>query len=160
MHTPKHPEFLKDAGVLISRLLIAAFFIPVGLKRIRDCQASVDYNASLGLPLPEAFTAVAIIVQAGVGTALLLGLQTRLCAAIFIICIAIWSVIYHGFWAMPEEVYARERISFFKNIALMGGMLMLAVHGPGRFSLDAWRQPEAPGHRNRSPARQRYARYY
>lgn len=161
MHFPlKDTEFLKDIGTLISRMLVAAFFVPVGLKRIRDYHASVDFNASLGLPLPEVFTIVAIIVQAGLGTALLLGFQTRITAVIFIICIAIWSVIYHGFWAMPDEVYARERLAFFKNVALTGGMLMIAVHGPGRFSLDAWRPAASiPPRRPHRPARP-YARYY
>ena len=160
MHFLKDTNFLKDTGALISRLLVAAFFVPVGLKRIRDYQASVDYNASLDLPLPEVFTIVAIIVQAGVGMALLLGFQTRLSAAIFIVCIAVWSFIYHDFWAMPEELYAQERLMFFKNVALSGGLLMIAVHGPGRFSLDAWHPAIRPAsHGHRQPVRP-YARYY
>ena len=70
-------------------------------------------------------------------------------------------MIYHGFWAVPEELYAQERLSFFKNVALMGGLLMIAVHGPGRFSLDAWHPAGTaalPAGRNRTTGP--YARYY
>ncbi|HEX6958457.1 MAG TPA: DoxX family protein [Ferrovibrio sp.] len=124
-------------GSLFSRMLIAAFFLPFGIKHIKDYSVSAGYAAARHLPMPHVLVATAIFAEAGLGFLLLIGLRTRLTTAgLFLFC-AVWSVLYHNFWDAPYELYAAERIMFFKNMAIMGGLLVIALHGPGRFSADA-----------------------
>jgi putative oxidoreductase len=37
---------------------------------------------------------------------------------------------------MPAGQAMEAEINFFKNVAIIGGFLVLAVSGPGRFSVD------------------------
>ena len=41
-------------------------------------------------------------------------------------------------WEYPPAQLLGQYINFMKNIAIMGGMLLLFVTGAGRFSVDGW----------------------
>jgi len=48
----------------------------------------------------------------------------------------------HDYWAFPPAQAYNNFIHFWKNVSMMGGMLLLLVTGPGRYALDAkvaWR---------------------
>jgi putative oxidoreductase len=49
------------------------------------------------------------------------------------------TVIFHAFWAVPAEQAFMQQLMFFKNIGVIGGLLVLAAAAPGRWSLDARR---------------------
>ena len=42
----------------------------------------------------------------------------------------------HAFWAAPVDAAFIAQLLFFKNIAVMGGLLILASAGAGKFSID------------------------
>ena len=42
----------------------------------------------------------------------------------------------HAYWAAPADAVFIAQLLFFKNIAVMGGLLVLASAGAGRFSID------------------------
>jgi len=44
--------------------------------------------------------------------------------------------IFHRFWGLPPEVAMQQQIHFMKNVAVLGGILVLYAFGPGRYSLD------------------------
>jgi putative oxidoreductase len=52
----------------------------------------------------------------------------------------VWVIIAtylgHPFWTMEGAARALNQTQFFKNIAIMGGLLLLASAGPGRVSVD------------------------
>jgi len=49
------------------------------------------------------------------------------------------SFFFHAFWSMPAEAQMMQSLMFYKNIAIVGGLLAIAAHGAGAFSLDAKR---------------------
>ena len=69
--------------------------------------------------------------------ALLLGLQTRLAALVLAVFTLVASVFFHAYWAAPADQAFVVQLLFFKNIAVIGGLLILAAQGAGAFSLDA-----------------------
>ena len=49
------------------------------------------------------------------------------------------AIVFHNFWAVPQAEQMMQQINFMKNLAIAGGMLVLAAFGPGRLSVDARR---------------------
>ena len=129
----------QDALNLAARLLIVALFLPAGIAKLTGFDGTVGYIASAGLPLPTVGAALAVAVEIGASLALLAGFGTRIAAAVLAVFTLAASVFFHAYWAAPaDQAYVAELL-FFKNIAVVGGLLMLAAYGAGRWSLDARR---------------------
>jgi putative oxidoreductase len=47
------------------------------------------------------------------------------------------TFIFHPFWGIPAEMVMSQQQAFFKNIAIVGGLLGIAAWGAGAWSLDA-----------------------
>jgi putative oxidoreductase len=45
------------------------------------------------------------------------------------------TVIFHNYWAASGNLAGIQETHFRKNLAIMGGLLVLAYSGPGRYSL-------------------------
>ena len=129
-------NFLTLAG----RLLLALLFLPAGLMKIGGFAGTVGYIASKGLPMPALGAVIAIVVEVLGGLALLAGFGTRVAALVLAVFTVAASVIFHAYWAVPAEAQMVQQLMFFKNIAVVGGLLVLAAHGAGGWSLDAKRQ--------------------
>ena len=82
---------------------------------------------------------IAIVVEVGGGLALLAGFGTRIAALVLAIFTLAASVLFHNYWGTPAEQVMVQQLMFFKNIAVLGGLLVLAAHGAGLFSLDGKR---------------------
>lgn len=121
------------------RLAFAALFLPAGLSKIFGFEGTVGYIASVGLPLATLGAVLAILVEAVGSLALVIGLFTRSAALVLAIFTAFASVWFHAFWIFPADQAFVQELMFFKNIAVIGGLLVLASHGAGAFSLDARR---------------------
>jgi uncharacterized membrane protein YphA (DoxX/SURF4 family) len=73
------------------------------------------------------------------GIALILGYQTRLVAISLAVFTVLASIAGHAFWAAPADAAFIAQLLFFKNIAVTGGLLILASSGAGSISLDSRR---------------------
>jgi putative oxidoreductase len=127
---------------LFGRLLVAALFLPAGLSKLGGFEGIVGYIASAGLPLPQVGAALAIVVEIVGSVALIVGFQTRIAAAVLALFTLVATVIFHAFWgAAPEQAYVQQ-LMFFKNIAVVGGLLLLVSTGAGALSLDGKKDAE------------------
>jgi uncharacterized membrane protein YphA (DoxX/SURF4 family) len=45
------------------------------------------------------------------------------------------TVLFHNYWASSEMMAAMQETHFRKNLAIMGGLLMLSYCGPGKWAL-------------------------
>ncbi|WP_395060298.1 DoxX family protein [Polaromonas sp.] len=128
---------LQNPFSLIGRVLIALLFIPAGFGKIAGFAGVTGYIASKGVPLPEVAAAIAIAVELGLGLLLLVGFQARWAALGIAIFTAVITVIFHAYWSVPAEQVMQQQQAFFKNIAVVGGLLTIVAWGPGAWSLDA-----------------------
>ncbi len=133
----------QDAFTLAARLLMVALFLPAGIGKLTGFEATVGYVASVGLPLPSAAAALALVVEIVGSVALLLGFHTRIAALVLAGFTLAASYFFHAFWAVPADQVMVTQLLFYKNIAVAGGLLALVAGGAGRWSVDARRDPPA-----------------
>ncbi len=131
---------LQNPLALVSRLLLAAVFLPAGISKIGGFEGTAGYIASVGLPMPTLGAALAIVVEILGAVALIVGLGTRWAALALALFTLVASIFFHNYWAMPAEQQFVQQLMFMKNIGVVGGLLALAAFGAGAFSLDARRQ--------------------
>ena len=124
---------------LVGRALIALLFIPAGLSKIGAFAGVAGYIASKGVPLPQVAAVIGIVAEVGLGALILIGWQTRWAALGMAIFTVVITFIFHNFWALPAEQVMAQQQAFFKNIAVVGGLLALVAWGAGGYSVDAKR---------------------
>ena len=132
-------QSLQNSFALLSRLLLAALFLPAGISKMGGFEGTVGYIASVGLPFPSLGAAMAIVVEVLGGLALIVGLGTRWAALVLALFTLVASVFFHNFWAMPADQQFMQQLMFMKNIGIAGGLLALTAFSAGAFSLDARR---------------------
>lgn len=118
---------------LIGRLLIALLFVPAGVDKLADFAGTVGYISSVGLPMPQIAAVIAIFAELALPLAIIFGFKTRwaaLALAIFTIATAFG---FHQYWAVPVEKVSINKIMFYKNLAIAGGLFILSAHS-GLFS--------------------------
>lgn len=128
----------------MGRLLIAVIFIVSGVGKVFAPAMTQGYIAAAGLPSPLAAYLIAIAVELGGGTLLILGFQTKFVAIALAIFSVATAVGFHHDFANQDQL-----IHFLKNLSMAGGLLQVAAFGPGTLSIDA-RRTLPPG---MSPAR-------
>ena len=122
---------------LLGRLGLSLIFIVSGWGKLAGYAATQGYMASKGVPgelLP-----LVIALELGGGLAILAGVFTRPVAFALAAFSLVAAVLFHF-----DFSDAMQAISFWKNVAIAGGFLMLAANGPGALSVDA-RLPRRAG---------------
>jgi putative oxidoreductase len=130
---------LQSTTVLVGRILLGLIFVLSGFAKIGGFAGTAAYIGSKGLPLPQVLAVLTIVVELGGGLALMAGLYTRQAVVALAGFSLLAAFVFHDFWAAPEADRMAQQINFMKNLAIAGGMLVLAAFGPGRLSLDARR---------------------
>jgi len=121
---------------LLGRIAIAALFLPAGVNKLMGMEGATGYFASLGLPAVAVLIWVVIAIEILGGLALILGYHTRLVAIALAVFTLLASIAGHAFWAAPADAAFIAQLLFFKNIAVTGGLLVLASSGAGSISID------------------------
>jgi putative oxidoreductase len=131
---------LQNSLSLIGRLMLVALFLPAGISKLTGFEGTVGYISSVGLPLATLGAILAIVVEVGGGVALLLGYRTRAAALVLALFTLVAGIFFHAYWAAPADQAFIAELLFFKNIAIVGGLLAFAAYGAGAWSLDARRK--------------------
>jgi putative oxidoreductase len=125
---------------LIGRLLLALLFLPAGISKITGFAGTAGYIGSAGLPMPELGAVIAILVEVGGSLALIAGFGTRIAALALAVFTLVATFVFHNFWAVPPDQAMMQQLMFYKNIAVVGGLLVLVANGAGGWSVDAKRK--------------------
>jgi putative oxidoreductase len=128
---------------LFGRILLSAVFIMGGIGKIAGFSFEESLVAAKHLPMPAVALSLAMIIELVGGLAILTGLFTRFTASIVFLYMIPTTFLFHNFWAVQGADRIDTMIHFEKNLAIMGGLLLLAAFGPGGYSIDSARAPRA-----------------
>lgn len=123
-----------DVAPLLARVLLSLLFLYSGIGKLLGPEGTMAYIAKAGLPLPLLSYAMALVVELGVATALLLGWRTREAAAVMALFSVASALMFHHQFSDKGQL-----IQFLKNLAIAGGFVQLMLGPAGRWSLDARR---------------------
>lgn len=121
---------LESSAILLARIMMPILFIVAGYGKLGDAYAGTQaYMQAMGVPgflLP-----LTILLELGGGIAILLGLLTRTTALFTAGFTVLTALLFHADFSVGAN-----STMFMKNFTIAGGYLLLAVTGPGKFSLD------------------------
>jgi len=126
---------IEKFGPVVGRILLALIFLLSGFGKITGFAGTAGYMASKGLPMVDVLLVITIVIELGAALMLVLGWKARLGAAALFLWMIPVTFIFHNFWAAPADQAQIQMIMFMKNLAIMGGMLLVMANGPGPFSL-------------------------
>src|ERR1700723_912421 len=111
-----------DVTTLAGRILISVMFLISGFFKVGGYAQIVGYATAVHLPAP--------------GVAILAGFKTRFAAWLLFLYLIPVTYFFHNFWAVQGQEQQTQMVNFLKNVAIMGGLLVLSVNGAGAYSAD------------------------
>lgn len=115
---------------LLGKVLFGGFFIMSGYNHFKNLVAYTGYAQSKGVPMAKLAVLVTGIMLILGGAGVLLGIYVQ-CALVLLALFLIFTTPkMHTYWKISDPMMkAGERVNFYKNVALLGGVLMLlALH--------------------------------
>ncbi len=113
---------------LVARVLLSAVFIRSAITKILDPSGTKAYMEQFQVPGVLLIPTILVLLLGGLSV--LLGYQARWGAALLIGFLMPATLIFHTDFSQKIEV-----IQFWKNLALMGGLLLVVAYGSGELSL-------------------------
>ncbi|MFM6830907.1 MAG: DoxX family protein [Novosphingobium sp.] len=139
---------MSTIAAIIGRILLAAIFVVSGIGKFMDIAGTEAMITAAGLPGGLAIPAGAFEILAGL--ALALGLATRLVSTLLFGFVALATAFFHNRFNDPAQM-----IMALKNLAIMGGLLMVFAHSQMWWSWDSMRRERKSFHAVRSVERER-----
>ena len=115
----------------IGRILLSLIFLGSAATKIADPAGTQAYMEAFGLPMPGVLLVAAIATELLGGLALLVGLKAQWTAVVLIGFLATATLIFHT--SLGEQ---QQLLHFLKNLAILGGLLLVMGQGTGPLSVD------------------------
>lgn len=116
---------------VIGRILLSQIFIISGVGKATNPEGTIGYIQSVGAPMPEVAYVIALVVELGLGIALLVGFKARWAAAGIALFTIATAFLFH--FNLADQM---QQIMFLKNLTIAGGLLIVVAFGAGAYSLD------------------------
>lgn len=127
---------MKDVIDLIARILIACIFLFEAYDSTKYFKSTKNIMTEYGITWQQdILLMVAIFLLILGGTLVLIGYRSNFGAILLLIYWIPVTFIVHSWWNDPIEIQRAESVAFMKNIAIMGGLMMIFVNGSGKYSI-------------------------
>jgi putative oxidoreductase len=127
---------INDELILAARLLLATLFLIFGWRKLRDFSGTISQMTQLGVPTPVLAAGVATFMELPVAFAVAVGAFTRPAAFLMFFYTLGTALIGHRYWTMTGTDRVDSMDTFYKNLGIMGGFLLLFISGAGKYSID------------------------
>jgi putative oxidoreductase len=121
-------QTLTNSGYIIGRILLASLFILGGINKLQNYGDTLALMEQAGLAPANVLLPLVIALELGGGLIVATGFrfmpQVALALALFTLAT---NVVFHQFWSMAGPEAALQLSLFFKNIAISGALLHVAM---------------------------------
>jgi putative oxidoreductase len=122
----------------LGRFFFALIFLMAGANHFSS--QTIAFAASQGVPLASIAVPLSGVLSIAGGLSILLGYRAKLGAWLLVLFLVPVTAMMHKFWLVQDPMMAQiQMILFMKNVAMLGGALLISQFGAGPFSLDARR---------------------
>ena len=122
--------------VFLARLFFALIFLMAGPNHFSS--QTIAYAASQGVPLASIAVPFSGVLAILGGLSILIGYRARIGAWLIVLFLLAVTPMMHNFWAVSDPMmHQMQMIMFMKNLAMLGGALLITQFGPGPWSLDS-----------------------
>jgi len=131
-------SFSQGAAVVLGRFFFSLIFLMAGANHFN--KQTIAFSASQGVPLASIAVPLSGVLAIAGGLSILLGYRAKLGAWLIAIFLVPVTLMMHKFCLVTDPMMAQlQMILFMKNVAMLGGALLISQFGAGPFSLDARR---------------------
>src|SRR5262249_4500817 len=120
---------------LIGRLLITYIFATSGIAKVFSWSDNIQYMSTRHLPMIPVLLAIATVIELAGSLCLITGYQARIAGFVMFLYTTAVTVLFHNYWAASGMLAGMQETHFRKNLAIMGGLLILSYCGPGKWAL-------------------------
>jgi putative oxidoreductase len=148
------PASANSLFLLLSRLLIAALFLPSGIGKLSNLGPFTAMLRDKGVPFSSGMAIVSVATEILGPIALILGVVPSITALVLIAFTAVATLLNHRYWTFTDPtVRTGQFLNFYKNLAIIGGLFAYAANGPGAWSLRGLLGREAPAPKRKAARR-------
>jgi len=127
---------MKNITDLIGRVFLSFIFLFEAYDSIRFFQNTQEVMTTFGITWrQDLLLSGAIMILILGGTLILIGYRSSFGSILLLLYWVPVTFIVHSFWNDPPELFGGQSIQFMKNLAIIGGLLMVLVNGSGRYSI-------------------------
>jgi putative oxidoreductase len=138
---------MEDLVILVSRIMMSAFFIVYASLELLDVRTFVNHPATkrfmdllaAGAVAPKWFAYPLASFELFCGLAVLVGFETVAFAWVLAILLIITALLAYPYWLLEGGARETAQYHFFKNLCMTAAYLMLTVTGAGSYSIDGLR---------------------
>ncbi len=117
--------------LLLGRLLLSVIFIASGLGKLPHFHDVAGMMAQKGIPLATVALVITLLIEIGGGLMVLTGFKARYAAIVMALWLVPVTLVFHKFWGgLAPDQFQNQMANFLKNVAIMGGLLVLAYASP------------------------------
>ena len=111
---------------ILGRILLGGYFIRAGYNHFKYLQNMVGYAQSKGVIMPKLAVSITGLILFLGGAGILLGVYVLYSVILLSIFLLFVTFKMHAFWTVSDSMQKMgEEVNFYKNIALLGAVLML-----------------------------------
>lgn len=127
---------MKNSADLIGRILIGLFFFYQAFDTMVFFDDMRETLTNYGINFAQDFLIVGSIIILLVGAIMvIIGYYASIGALLLLVYWFVFTLVVYSFWNEPEATKSLHMISFMRNLALCGGLLILVANGARDFSV-------------------------
>ncbi len=134
---------MSDIAYVLGRIAVPIVFIVFGVLQFMNIESYIANPAVVqvstltnGVLSPTVIAYLVATIDLVGGLMVLVGFMTRVAALVLFVFTGLTIYFVHHFWDMDGAARVANQVNAFKNLSIMGALLMLAAMGGGRFSVD------------------------